>query len=266
MKTLSTLLSAALLLAANAASATTVVASDNFQSAALGAAAGQNSGSGWASSWQSGLAGAGKPMIVAQGPVAGNQAMQIGGNDANAATRVMSTSLSGDVFIDFQFQYSGNVLGDNDFLGLWFGNYNGPNIGLKANCGGDVALCTNDAFVRTTGTGGPYLPVNMQQNVAYHLFGHLYKTGASTAYNKFDAWIDPTAMEMSTLTGADATASGFSGVSSFNTIGFRTVNLDHNVVVRVDDLKVSVVPEPGSIALFGLALAGMVSLRRAKRS
>lgn len=262
MKTLATFISASLLLAANAASATTVIASDNFQTANPGAVAGQNSGTGWASAWQSGLSGVGKPTVVAQGPVAGNQALQIGGNDNNAAVRVLNTTISGDVFVDFQFQYSGNALGDNDFLGLWFGNYNGPNIGLKANCGGG---CTSDGFVRTTGVGGPYLPVNMQQNVSYHLFGHLYKTGAGTSYNKFDAWIDPTAMEMSTLTGADASASGFSGVSSFNTIGLRTANLDHNVVVRIDDLKVSVVPEPGSIALFGLALSAMAGLRR-KRS
>lgn len=264
MKTLATFISAALLAAANTASATTVVASDNFQSANLGALAGQNSGTGWASAWQSGLTGVGKPTVVAEGPVAGNQAMQISGNDTNGAVRVLNTSLSGDVFVEFNFEYTG-TLGDNDFLGLWFGSYTGPNIGLKANCGGEVVGCTNDGFVRTTGTGGPYLPVNMLQNVSYHLFGHLYKTGNSTTYNKFDGWINPTALEMSTLTGADVSATGNSGLTSFTSIGFRTANLN-DVSVRVDDLKISTVPEPGSIALFGLALAGMASLRRTKRS
>lgn len=264
MKTLTTFVSTALLLAATTASATTIVASDNFQSANLGALAGQNSGTGWTSAWQSGLPGTGKPMVVTEGPVAGNKAMQITGNDTNAAIRVLNTSLKGDVFIEFKFEYTG-TLGDNDFLGLWFGNYTGPNIGLKANCGGDTAGCVKDGFVRTTGTSGSYLPGNMQQNTSYTLFGHLYKTAGSVNYNKFDAWIDPTAMEMSSLSGADVSATGNSGVSSFTTVGFRTANLN-DVAVRVDDLKISVVPEPGSIALFGLALAGMVSLRRAKRS
>ncbi|PIL46728.1 PEP-CTERM sorting domain-containing protein [Massilia eurypsychrophila] len=265
MKNLTLLTSAALLLIANAASATTLVASDNFQQANLGAVTNQSSGTGWAGNWQSAATGAATPTVVKQGaPADGNQALQFSANNDNAAFRVLNQSISGDVFIDFMFQYSGNALGDNDFLGLWIGNWNGPNIGLKGNCGGGTAGCINDAFARTNGGGGPYLPVNMQQNVTYHLYGHLYKTANSMFYNKFDAWINPTALEMSTLVDADVMATGASTISSFNTIGFRSANID-TITVRIDDLKVSVVPEPASIALFGLALAGMAGVRRAKR-
>jgi hypothetical protein len=65
--------------------------------------------------------------------------------------------------------------------------------------------------------------------------GHLYKSAGSTDYNKFDAWINPTALEMNTLSGADASFSANSGIASFNTIGFRTANLDNGVSVRIDE-------------------------------
>ena len=36
----------------------------------------------------------------------------------------------------------------------------------------------------------------------YTLMGYLQKTGTSTVYNRFDFWLNPTAQEMATLTGA----------------------------------------------------------------
>lgn len=264
MKALNCFATSALLLVSSVASATVVIASDTFQQDAVGSIAGQSGGTGWADKWKSDLTATAPQVVSPLTPLDGDRALQLSTNSDRAAYRVMNTSVSGDVFVDFLFQYSGNSLENNDFLGLWFGDANGPNIGLKANCGDGT--CTNDAFARTVGTGSaPLTGSNMQIGVTYRLFGHLYKSPASANYNKFDAWIDPTALETSMLTGADMHYSGTSTLSSFNTIGFRTVNLDRSVSVRVDDLKISVVPEPGSIALLGLALMGMAGMRRMKR-
>jgi hypothetical protein len=60
---------------------------------------------------------------------------------------------------------------------------------------------------------------------------------------------------------------GSSGLTSFSTIGFRTANLDTSPADRllVDNLRIGVVPTPGTLALLGLGLvaAGLASRRRA---
>jgi hypothetical protein len=237
---------------------TAIVATENFSSA-TGSIIGQSGGTGWAGAWQSALgAGASAPTVVSS---QGNNALQLSTASTNAASRTLAETLSGDVLIQFEFSYTG-VLGRNDFLGLWFGSSNGPNIGLKANCD-TTGACINDAFARTSSASTQMLSQsNLMAEQVYVLFGHLYKTGSSTTYNRFDAWLNPSAGELATLTTPDASSTGASLLTSFNTIGFRTENIDNGVTVRVDNVQVSVVPEPASIALFGASLLALCGIRR----
>lgn len=170
---------------------------------------------------------------------------------------------SGGVIVDYTFSYTG-TLQNNDFLGLWFGNSTGPSFGLKANCGD--GSCGNDLFGRTGGVGGVFLNgSNLQANTSYHLMGYLSKTGNSKNYNSLDVWLNPTATEMISLTGADVHAAGAS-IASFTDIGFRSANVDNGLALTVSGVRVAVVPEPTTLSLIGLAAAGMGFLRRRKQA
>ena len=244
--------------------ATVVVASDNFESGTAGlSVATTNGGTGWATGWQTAQTAANAPKVVTTATMEGTKALQFATNNDNAAYRTLSTAMTSDVFVRFEFQYSGGPLGINDFLGFWFGNSDGPNIGLKSNCANNAGTCTNDAFVRTGGSGGSMLDnSDLSDGVTYVLYGHLYKTTGSATYTNFDAWLNPTAAEMINLATPDATYSGKTALGSIGTVGFRSVNIGGNVTVRVDDITISAIPEPTTIALFGAALLGMGALRR----
>ena len=188
-------------------------------------------------------------------------------NSDTAYHYTLPEAQSNAVTVSFDFSFTG-TLGNNDFLGLWFGNannlseaYKGPNFGVKTNCGN--GSCTNDLFARTVGTGGPYVPnSNVVEGTVYTLFAHLSKSTGSDYFDTIAMWVNPDANEISTLSGADLVATGQSSLKSFDTIGFRTANIDNNVVMTVNGLNVAEVPEPSSVALLGLAMAGLALTRR----
>ena len=202
---------------------------------------------------------------VVAGPADGaitGEALRFTANNDNAATRTLAQTISANrVTVQFDLQLDAGSIENNDFLGLWLGSSTGPNIGLKGNCDGAAGCNGADLFVRTTGSGGNFTtPVLLGQT--YHLFGLLEKVGGSVNYNRYALWVNPTGAEMAGLSGADAVFNGDSGISSFSTIGFRSVNLDQGDALLVDNLNISTVPEPASTALAGLALLGVLATSR----
>lgn len=188
-------------------------------------------------------------------------------NSDTIATYKLGTAQTGSILVDFDFSYTG-TLGNNDFLGFWFGApakaSTNPSFGLKAN-GGD-GTTTSDLFARTNGTAGNFVKnSDLKAGTTYNLMAYLTKTKGSATYDMIQLWVDPTAAEMASLTGADVSYSGAS-FASFDTVGFRTANIDNRVTLTVSDLTVSAVPEPATLSLMGLAAAGMGFLRRRKNA
>lgn len=256
------------LLAMTPALSNVLLASDNFNTYGVSSLNGNNGGTGWGGAWVD--ANPVNANVVSVGgsdsPMTGN-AVRFTGNSDAAATRTLATALNGNVIVNFDFQFDAGTISNNDFMGLWFGNSTGPNIGLKANCGG-VNGCTADIFARTSGSdaGGNFQ--NITLGTTYRVMGYLQKTGTSVVYNRFDLWVNPTSSEIATLTGSDAFDTGASSLSSFNVIGFRTANLSAAAPVDallVDNLTLNRVPEPGTLALVGLALAGFGGMVRRRR-
>jgi len=239
-----------------------IVASDNFDSySAGGAISGNNGGSGFAGAWS----GVNQTTVVAtvpgaDEPMSGNALQFTSPTDNNAAVRTLSSAISSNVFVAFDFQFNGGVINNNDFLGLWFGNTTGPNIGLKANCGNSSG-CTADLFARTSGTNGSFSR-NITIGETVSLLGYLEKVGGSSVYNRYSLWVDSDLSDVGALGAADAVYNGASSISSFSTMGFRTATLTSNDSLLVDNLQIAVVPEPGSLALAGLALLGLAAARR----
>lgn len=268
------------------------IAFDDFNSYTAGALNGQGAaGGGWAGAWSAANTTSATVVTAqaADAPMNGQAVRFTQPNTTNAASRTLSSTVNGNVWVDFLFQFDQGTIDNNDFLALWFGNTPGstnvPNIGLKSNCGSGCGS-SFDLFVRLGGTSGIYT-ANLTVGQTYHMVGYLQKTGNSAVYNRFDLWVDPTDTMLDSLSGANASAvagvgaSGSTSLGSFSRIGFRTAELDNSASGNVDyllvdnlrlgtlaptaaNLGVNGVPEPGSLALAGLALlaAGAVARRR----
>jgi hypothetical protein len=196
----------------------------------------------------------------------------------------LESTFTGDVlFVDFLIQIDAGSLTANDFLALWLDTVvtgthtTRPNIGIKAD-----GVGTDDVFARTyltnTPPGGAFVQdsnIGSINDVTHHIVGRLFKSSStlSSNYDRFQVWLNPVFGDFE-LPGASVTFSGNAGISQITHVGFRTANLNRfgiSDVVLIDNLRLSTtwkealgIPEPASLALFGVGLVGLGFLRRRK--
>lgn len=261
-------LAAAALLACVPFATAAVIATDDF-SYALGSLNGANGGSGWGSAWTA-LSGASitDPAV----DLSGNRALAVSANNDNLIWRTLATNYSGnELYVSMQMQVGSGSVTSNDFVSLWFdsiatGNHSTrPQMGIKADISG-----SNDIFARTTGSGGSFAPgSNVTTGQTFLVVGKLSKVASST-YNQFDIWFNPTATDFAT---PGARFRGNSGLSSLTMLGVRSANLDSGDTVLIDNLRlastwadISPVPEPSSMVLSALGMFVIMSYRRRRQT
>lgn len=309
------LVAAGLVLAAGTVGATTIaVESFNLTPGDLNGQSGGLGSTGWAGAWTAGTAY--ENVVSLQAPAAtplsysasgwtlngGNPALQIAGglDSTQLAYRSLTANQSGDVWVSFMMRWNAGAVDQNDALLLWFDNTAAgdhslvPNIGFKGNEGDSGPGGVKEDFVvrLIMGANDDYAGnITVPDPAATHLVvGHLVR--GATKYNVFEMWVDPNATNLV----GDASANHFvyavdntgnTGLTSFNTIGLRSANLDSNDVILIDELRLgttmldvlnygsgglppvvteATIPEPVTMAGLFLGLTGLGGYIRKRRA
>jgi len=229
-------------------SVTPFFARDTFEAYTAGnSIAGGNGGVSWSGAW-SGAGGGIESVVDTSGnplsftdtgdTVDGDGlALRLAGNDDNAATRDLAQSISSPfVYAAMLVRFEG-AQNDNDFLSLWFDDSdpdNAPNFGIKMNRGNGSG--PEDLFARSKQNNAVF-DTDIVSGRTYFLVARIEKAGSS-AYDKVSLWVDPTDLGHGSPPPVTAeTAVDSSGLAAFQTIGFRSVNLDAGDSVTIDELR-----------------------------
>ncbi len=167
-------------------------------------------------------------------------AMQVAGNSDSLATRQLATSISRDVLVDFELTLAAGAIDRNDFLGLWFGNFNGPNIGMKGNC--DMSSgCTSDLFCAHQRL---IRGLQHRSELGRHRAsgGPARKTGTSNVFNRYSLWVDPTRRRVRHPDGRRRGLHRLLRPGLVQQHRLPAVNLDGGDRLRIDNLKISLIP------------------------
>jgi MYXO-CTERM domain-containing protein len=266
-----------------------LIASDNFESYSSGSmAAGLNGGTGFNAAYTSDNSGATsiatQSLSYTNGSLTvsgGNQDLQVipattsngfesnsGGNiDNSTLDRTFAAQSGTTVYFSFLLRASTGATSNNEFFQVGLSNSNTEPL-LSVGASGTSASAF-DFFVRDPGGSSSQATSSTVMSAAttYFIVGEASITGANGSnYNEIQLYVDPGSTQPATATVSKVANSGVSSLTSFN---IRTARFATNDVFSVDDVSigttyadVAVSPEPGTLAMAGAALFGLVARRR----
>lgn len=255
-----------------------VLLTEDFESLTTGELNGQSGTGGISGTWsaQEGITeiiSAPTPFstTLADGEIVfgGGKTLQLTGNSNEAISANLTSPQTATFYVSFLIQLQAGSIGVNDFATIWLGEGNfigAPAVGIKSQLGPN----NTDFMGRISGNQEGYAPEQLVVGDSYFLVAEVLKTGGSSTYNEVNFWVNPGVADQTT---PEATSTGSIDFDEFSGFGIRSVNLDADDVILIDNLTISTtwidafvpngVPEPSSSLLVGVA--SIISIFRRKR-
>jgi hypothetical protein len=256
-----------------------LVASDDFEGAAIGNLDGVSTGTGWTTDWASQsfmsvveVNTAGTPTLsYSNGAIqmnGGLRAAQVGNGGAgpidNAFNRAF-TAQSDTVYFSLLARQVAGQDSSTDFV-QW-GLTEDTDINNSGSFGTAVAADSYTIFARRRNTSSDVngaSTTTFTQGTTYLLVGKLSKVSGSTSFNRIRLFINPDSLSEAD-NAVTSVSDGSIGIESVTSLIGRIARLDANDRILFDNVRVGtsfadVVPEPASVSL--LVLAGGLMRRR----
>jgi len=234
-----------------------LLASESFESCAVGPAAGQGSGSGWATSWDQ--TGGGNPRAEVMDTTGDPLRYAVpGGGSIHGGSRAVEVQLTGAASSQLALRRQLAVpIGQTFYAGYlvrhragasWAGGNNTFTLHLATNATSTASLnfglrgntsAGSDEFVIRYGTGAPMAGAatggQVETGTNYYVVARMNWNGAEFA--SANLWLNPGADGEAAKPGGDATLTGLS-CGAVTHVFWREAVLDADDVLQVDELKI----------------------------
>jgi len=271
----------ALLVAAAAATAGAgLIAYEGFETYAAGTqvesatGVGLSGGTGWTDAWnvvdtyRTNVTVVNQSLSYTSGSVqvnGGTKAMRVTGISNTSGNFVLAgrgvPSTTGTYYLSMLF-YAPTVAVDSDFIQMGFDTaWANPRTSIGQSRSGGVPAW----FARSGTTNTNYAADTVVPENTYFLVAKVSRVSGSTNYNRVDLYVNPTSLtEPGTPT---VSRTGDSGIASLAYFVIREAFVETADTYYFDEIKVvdswaGAIPEPATLALMGLGIAGIYLGRR----